>query len=150
MSNLRLNITSTFFICDMQGMQESEDLFIADPLPQRPPDGGDPSAHLALNLDNTMQSEAADRSALYDEEELDNMAREQYEPVSISLIRHAMCCIYVENEIPVSCMLAFVGYVVIIRVFRLIKQIISCSQIGASGPDRFFFKLRLGDLSLTT
>lgn len=64
-------------------MQESEDLFIADPLPQRPPDG-ESSALLVggLNLDNTMQSEAADRSALYDEEELDNMAREQYEAVS--------------------------------------------------------------------
>ena len=62
-------------------MQESEDLFIADPLPQRPPDGESSALLSGLNLDNTMQSEAADRSALYDEEELDNMAREQYEAV---------------------------------------------------------------------
>ena len=62
-------------------MQESEDLFIADPLPQRPPDGESSALLGGLNLDNTMQSEAADRSVLYDEEELDNMAREQYEAV---------------------------------------------------------------------
>ena len=62
-------------------VQDNEDLFLADPLPQRPP-GGDTTTHHA-HLDNTIQSEMADRSVLYDEEELDNMAREQYEPVSI-------------------------------------------------------------------
>lgn len=59
-------------------MQDTDDLFLADPLPQRPPGGEVPARG---HLDNTLQSEVADRSVLYDEEELDTMAREQYEPV---------------------------------------------------------------------
>lgn len=62
---------------------ETDDMFMADPLPRRPP-GSDPTAHHA-QLDTTIQGEMADRSALYDEEELDQMAREQYEPVSSKL-----------------------------------------------------------------
>lgn len=70
------------FISIFQSIQpDSEDLFLADPLPQRPPDG-DSSTTRHVLLDNTMQSEMADRSALYDEEEIDAMARDQYEPVS--------------------------------------------------------------------
>lgn len=61
-------------------VQDNEDIFLADPLPQRS-SGNDPAAH-HVHLDNTIQSEMADRSAFYDEEELDTMAREQYEPVS--------------------------------------------------------------------
>jgi len=62
-------------------LHDTEDLFVADPLPKRPRDG-QPSSHHAL-LDSTIQSDMPDRSALYDEEELDSMAREQYEPVSM-------------------------------------------------------------------
>ena len=66
-----------------QVVQDSDDLFLADPLPQRPPGGDTTARH--VHLDNTIQSEMADHTALYDEEELDNMAREQYEPVSINI-----------------------------------------------------------------
>jgi len=60
--------------------QDSDDLFVTDPLPQRPPYGDLSRGNVTLY--NATMNETADRSAVYDDEELDNLAREQYESVS--------------------------------------------------------------------
>lgn len=58
-------------------------MFDVDPLPQRPASGS--ISHHA-NLDSTVQSELAERTVLYDEEELDNISRDQYEQVWITML----------------------------------------------------------------
>lgn len=78
-------------------MQDSEELFVMDPLPQRPANG------MALSdqpiLETTVSGEEADRTALEEEEELEQTVRDQYDQVMAYRAVHPLLryCLIAEN-----------------------------------------------------